>query len=177
MRPEECPGFHAPDDPDRPHSDPSLIGLPATPANVEALRTARAVDAFKDDMLSDEAARIRLFARAALNQAAEQKLAQARSKPKANPLADALRVVANAARARGGKLWPSVRDAMLNSFEHGADLVGGLEVTGITSTGFADAHAKRDLTGIKITFRLPDGTLHSISGATTYNYIMRRVTT
>ena len=173
MRPEECESWNAPDDPDCTLLDPSLIGLPATPANVEALRTARAVEDFKDDMLSDEGARLRLFAHAALSQAATQKLAQARSKPKSNSLADALHVVAEAARARGGKLWPSVRDAVLHSFEHGDALIGDLEVTGITGKGFADAHAKRDLTGTTISFRLPDGTQHTISGATTYNYIMR----
>ena len=63
---------------------------------------------------------------------------------------------------------------MLVSFEQGKDLVGGLEVTGITGKGFADAHSKAELTGISITFRLPDGTQRTISGATTYNYIMRR---
>lgn len=174
MRPEECPSFHAPGDPDRPHSDPALIGLPATPANVEALRTARAMEDFKGDLFPNEAARLRLFANAAKSEMAEHNLTVGRSKPKSNPLADALRVVADAARARGGKLWPSVRDAMLRSFEHGDEMVGGLEATRITGTGFADTYSKADLTGISITFRLPDGTQRTISGAMTYSYIMRK---
>lgn len=172
--PEEEPGFHAPGGPDRPDSDPTLIGLPPTPANVEALRATGAMEDFKEEIFLNEAARLRLFVQAAKSEMAERKLALARSKPKSNPLADALRVVADAARARGGKLWPSVRDAMLRSFEDGEELVGGLEVTEITGTGFADAYSKADLAGIDITFRLPDTTEKTISGATTYNYIMRK---
>ncbi len=174
MRPEECESWNAPGDPDRPSNDPTLIGLPATPANVEALGTARAFEDFKEELLNDEATRLRLFLQAAKSQVAEHKLTVARSKPKSNLLADALRVVADAARARGGKLWPSVRDAMLDSFEHGGELVGGLDVTEITGTGFADSYDKRELTGISITFRLSDGTQKTISGATAYSYIMRK---
>lgn len=175
MRPDECPSWNAPGDPDRAAElDPTLIGMPATPANVEALRTARAVEAFKDDLLTDETARVRLFALAALQQVAGQKLALARAKPKSNPLADALRVVADTARARGSNLWPSVRDAMLVSVEQGVALVGDLEVLEITGSNFTDSYTKADLTGIRVTFRLPDGTERTIAAATTYNYIMQK---
>ena len=175
MRPEECESWNAPGDPDRPSNDPTLIGLPATPANVEALGTARAIEDFKEELLNDEATRLRLFLQAAKSQVAEHKLTVARSKPKSNLLADALRVVADAARARGGKLWPSVRDAIMETTTPEAPaLVGGLEVTRITGKGFADSHDKRDLKGIRITFELPDGTQKTISGATTHSYIMRK---
>lgn len=175
MKPEEDPGFNTPGDPDRPHLDPSLIGLPATSANTEALRTAHAIEAFKDCMLNDEALRLRIFIHAAKSQVSEQKLAVARSKPKSHPLVDALRVVADAARARGGKLWPSVRDAIMETTTPEAPaLVGGLEVTRITGKGFADSHDKRDLKGIRITFELPDGTQQTIAASTTYDYIMRK---
>lgn len=155
--------------------DLAQLGLPVTPANVEALRAARAVEDFKDNMLDDEAVRLRLFALAALQRVAGQKLAAARSKPKCNPLADALGSLADAARARGGKLWPTVRDWLIRSLDEGKMLAPGIEVIDINDpAAFADAHTKADLTGVAITFELSDGSRRTVSGATTYAYIMKR---
>ena len=171
--PEEDPSWNVPSpNPDPSRHDPALLGLKPTPANVEALRTARAVEAFRDNLLDDEAVRLRLFMAMARVQAAERKLAQARSRPKSNPLADMLGGVADAARRGRRQLWPSVRDAMIESLRSDTPLVGDFIVKAITGKGFGDTYAKSDLAGIRITFELPDGTEKTIAAATAYNYIM-----
>jgi len=136
----------------------------------ERLRTARAVVAFHDCVSEDNQLKV------AMNHldlvARNQQLAEARHRPKSNPLKAMLGVLADTTRARGGKLWPTVRDAMIESLEHGTPLVGGFEVTRITGMGFGETHRKDELAGYEITFILPDGGEQTISAHMAYKYAM-----
>jgi len=170
MKPEECPSWNAPGDPDRPHIDPARLGLPVTESNVERLRSARAIDDFLECLNEDVRLRMAMNHLELVDR--NQQLAEARRRPKSNPLADMLGALADVARARGGKLWPTVRDALLESLEHGTPLLGDFEVKEITGAGFGDTHRKDELAGYAITFILPDGGEQSISAHMVYKYVM-----
>lgn len=142
----------------------------------DRLRTARAVLAFQDHVSEDVQLKVAMNHLELIER--NRQFAKDRHRPKRNPLADMLGTLADTARARSGKLWPSVRDAMIESVENITPLVGGFGVKAIEGRGFADSYAKADLAGIYITFEMPDGTEKTLSGHTVYKYVMaRRLTT
>lgn len=136
----------------------------------DRLRTARAVVVFQDYVGEDVRLQVAMNHLELIER--NRQLAKDRHRPKSNPLKAMLGTLADTARARGGKLWPTVRDAMIESKENITPLVGGFGVKKIEGRRFADSYAKSDLAGIYITFELPDGTEKTLSGHTVYKYVM-----